>query len=162
MDNEQPKLYRRRYIPNECVCLKDDHIIYFDKNIILTQWTTLKPRSDFDHGCSCFYIHEGFKISKFYDKSGHFLYHYCDVVESIYNEKENSYVFNDLLADVIIYENGFVEVLDIGEIAIATAEHMITQEQMMNALKTLDKLLNLIYSGKLAELTEPMNMLQRV
>jgi hypothetical protein len=161
MENQLPKLYRKRYIPNECVCLKDDEIIYFDEKIILTKWKTLKPRPDFDHGCSCFYLNEGIKISRFFDKIGQFLYYYCDIIETHYNAQENSYVFNDLLADVIIYETGFVEVLDIGEIALAVEEKIITQAQAMQALKTLDKLLNIIYNNQLIEWTKTLRELAR-
>lgn len=156
MDYNNLKLYRRRYIPNEKVRLKDDVIIYADERIITTKWKTLKPRSDFDHGCSCFYIHDGFKISRFYDKNNKLLFHYCDIIEYQYDREENAYIFNDLLADVIIYEDGFVKVVDIGEIGEAVAQNIITLQQMHYALKTLDSLLNIIYDGKFDRLTEPL------
>jgi hypothetical protein len=162
MDEKAPKLYRRRYMPDECVFLKDDEILYIDEKIILTQWKTLKPRPDFDHGCSCYYLDEGFKISRFFDKNDQFLYYYCDVIETHYRAEDNSYIFNDLLADVVIYDNGFVEVLDIGEIADAVENNIITPAQMIRALKILDKLLNIIYTGKLTTLAEPLHALQRV
>lgn len=43
-------LYRRRYMPDETVELKDDLILYRDDNILVTKWNILKPRKDIDHG----------------------------------------------------------------------------------------------------------------
>ena len=48
-----PILYRKRLIPDECVLLKDDVILYRDDQMIVTGWHTLKPRKDLHHGCSC-------------------------------------------------------------------------------------------------------------
>lgn len=44
------KLFRRRFIPEEIVELKDDKILSMDKNnnIIITKWNVLKPRNDID------------------------------------------------------------------------------------------------------------------
>jgi hypothetical protein len=57
-------LYRRRYMPDETVELKDDLILYRDDNILVTKWNILKPRKDIDHGISVYYMKDGFKISK--------------------------------------------------------------------------------------------------
>ena len=152
MDKEKPKLYRRRYIPDECILLKDDVILHQDDKLIITKWKTLKPRKDFDHGCSCFYLDKGIKISRFFDEEGELLFHYCDVIETHYDPEENAYIFNDLLADVIVYDNGFVKVLDVGEIAEAVDEGIITVAQAMNALRILDELLTLIYKGEFMQL----------
>ena len=40
---DYPVLYRKRLIPEECVLLKDDVILYMDDNVIVTKWVTLKP-----------------------------------------------------------------------------------------------------------------------
>ncbi len=153
MINENAKIYRRRFIPNEKILLKDDEVIYIDDSIIVTKWKALRPRRDFDHGCSCYYLNKGIKISKFYTVSGKLLYYYCDIIETLRNEEENAYVFNDLLADVVIYEDGFVKVLDIGEIAHAMDKRLITIQQAKKSLATLDELLNIVYSGRLKQLT---------
>ena len=45
-------LYRRRLIPDECLHLKNDHIIHISKDIIVTKWNTIHPKAEFSHGIS--------------------------------------------------------------------------------------------------------------
>lgn len=142
------KLYRRRYIPNEKVFLEDDVVLSKTENIIVTKWNVLKPRKDFTHGYSCYFIKEGFKVSKFFNNDNICVYIYCDIIETEFFENENSYVFNDLLIDVIIYENNFVKVVDISEVATALEQNIITITQAKDTLIKTDKLLNLIYNNK--------------
>ena len=144
----KPILYRKRIIPEECIPLKDDEILFCDGHRIVTKWVTLHPKEAFDHGTSCYFLDEGFKVSKFYKPDGSLIYWYCDIISYDYREADNSYVFTDLLADVLVYPDGRVEVVDVGEIADAIEEGRITQQEMIPALRSLDKLLNLIYSGK--------------
>ena len=84
MDNI--KLYRRRYIPDETVFLKDDEIIYADNDRIVTKWKALKPRSDFAGGMSVCYLKEGYKVSRMTDISGKAVFYYCDIVETVYDD----------------------------------------------------------------------------
>ena len=53
----------------------------------------------------------------------------------------------NLLADVLIYPDGFVKVVDLDELADAEEAGIITKEQLLKSLRTLDKLLGMIYSG---------------
>lgn len=145
MDNI--KLYRKRYIPNETVFLKDDEIISADSETIITKWDTLKPRKDFAKGISVYYLKEGYKVSEMINSDNKTVYYYCDIIEPIYNEKDNSYIFNDLLADVKVYSNGKIEVVDLDELAEAFKKGLITSSQLCKALKQLDRLLKIIYSN---------------
>ena len=145
MDNI--KLYRKRYIPNETVFLKDDEIISADSETIITKWDTLKPRKDFAKGISVYYLKEGYKVSELINSDNKTVYYYCDIIEPIYNEKDNSYIFNDLLADVKVYSNGKIEVVDLDELAEAFKKGLITSSQLCKALKQLDRLLKIIYSN---------------
>ena len=147
-----PTLYRRRFVPDELVKLEKDKIIYLDKNIIVTKWEVLKSRSDFSHGISWYLLGEGFKISKFFKADGELRYIYCDIVEHFYNQDENSYVFNDLLADVIIQNDGFVKVMDVGELPEALEKGLINISQLTDALSKLDRLLQIIYDGNFEKL----------
>lgn len=145
MDNI--KLYRKRYIPNETVFLKDDQIISADSETIVTKWDTLKPRKDFAKGNSVYYLKEGYKVSEMINSDNKTVYYYCDIIEPIYNEKDNTYIFNDLLADVKVYSNGKIEVVDLDELAEAFKKGLITSSQLCKALKQLDRLLKIIYSN---------------
>ena len=33
-----PKIYRKRYMPNETVLLKDDEILRLDEDVLVTKW----------------------------------------------------------------------------------------------------------------------------
>lgn len=157
-DNDMagPILYRKRLIPEECVLLKDDRFLYRDEKIIVTAWNTLKPRKDIHHGRSCYYLQEGIKVSRFYDSKDSLLYWYCDIVDYDYNEETDTYVITDLLADVIVYPDGFVKVVDIDELATARHSGLLSEDMLEKALLTLNHLLQIIYDGKFHHLQEPL------
>ena len=153
-----PILYRRRLIPEECVLLKDDKLLHRDSRIIVTSWNTLKPRKDIHHGCSCYYLEDGFKVSRFYKEDGSLLYWYCDIVDYDYDEKTDTYVITDLLADVIIYPDGFVKVVDIDELATARDAGLLNDEMLKKSLLTLNHLLQIIYDGGFDDLQRPLEI----
>ena len=150
---EKPVLYRKRLIPEECVQLKDDIILYMDDEKIVTKWNTLKPKKDLHHGYSCYFLKEGYKVSKFYKADGTLLFYYCDIVTYERNEEKNELIVIDLLADVIIYPDGFVKVVDIDEMVECLNDGKIDLELLKTSLTGLDRLLNIIYDDKLDTLT---------
>ena len=143
-----PTLYRRRIIPDECVMLKDDIILYCSRERIVTSWNTLHPKKDLHHGMSCYFLQEGFKVSKFCHEDDSLLYWYCDIVDFNYHPGDNSLIVTDLLADVIIYPDGFVKVVDLDELVAALESRSISLDTLKPSLMRLDKLLNLIYSNQ--------------
>ena len=153
----EPKLYRKRIIPEEIVLLDKDVILYSDESRIVTKWDTIKPKKILHHGCSCYFLEEGFKVSKFYREDGSLIYWYCDIISYTHDEENNTYVFTDLFADVLVYEDGQVQVVDVGEIADALTAGTLTVEQMIPALRSLDKLLGTIYSGHFSEIQMMIN-----
>ncbi|MDE6742400.1 MAG: DUF402 domain-containing protein [Lachnospiraceae bacterium] len=148
-----PILYRKRLIPEECVLLKDDMILFCNEDIIVTKWNALKPKKDLHHGYSCYFLKEGYKVSKFYQEDNSLLYWYCDIVDFEYQKEDNRLIVTDLLADVLIYPDGFVKVVDIDEMVICLNEQKISLEQLKRSLTQLDKLLQIIYTGKFETLT---------
>lgn len=156
-----PIFYRKRLIPSECVLLKHDELIYQDDNVFLTKWRTLKPKPTLAGGVSCYFLNEGWKVSRFIDYEGKLLYWYCDIIDTEYQKESNTYVFVDLLADVLIYPDGRVEVIDLDEVADALDQNLITTEQMKSCMRNLNSLLQLIYSGKLFDL-EPIKRLAAI
>lgn len=151
-----PTLYRKRIIPDECVLLKDDKILYQDDNMIITGWNTLKPRKDMHHGYSCYFLKEGFKVSKFYREDNSLLYWYCDIVDYDFQKDTNTYIVTDLLADIIIYPDDFVKVVDIDELAIALDKKLIDEDTLKRSLLQLNHLLEIIYAGKFNTLQAPI------
>ena len=141
---DRPLLYRKRYIPLEVKSLNDDEILLADDNIIVTKWNTFKPKKDFSNGISCTFINEGYKISKFMKDSGELVYYYCDIIHSDYQREQNIWIFTDLLADVKIYPDGMVEVVDLGELSQAYHNKLISADIVMEALEKLDKLLSVV------------------
>ncbi len=149
-----PTLYRRRIIPDECVLLKDDIILSCDEDYIVTKWNALRPKKDLHHGASCYFLKEGFKVSKFCRQDDSLLYFYCDIVDYNYDAAQNNLIVTDLLADVIIYPDGFVKVVDLDELVTALEARSISLDTLKASLNKLDKLLNIIYSGNFENLTK--------
>ena len=144
---DEIKLYRKRIIPEECILLEDDVILYADPEVIVTKWNTIRPKKTLHHGYSCYFLERGFKVSKFYDHDGNLISWYCDIIKHTHDPAANTYVVTDLLVDVIVYPDGFVRVVDLDELADALRDKLITQEDLQLALRRLDKLLSLIYKG---------------
>ncbi len=145
---ETLKLYRKRILPAECILLKDDVILRADDEVIITKWNTLNPKNDFSHGVSCYFLKEGIKVSKFYRRDNSLLFWYCDIVDYDYRKEENTMIVTDLLADVIVQQDGSYKVVDLDELADASERGLISQELMGTCLRNLDKLLSLIYRDK--------------
>ena len=139
--------------------LKDDTVEFSSDDLLITSWKTLNPKTEFSHGCSCYFYKEGFKISKFYKPDGQLLYYYCDIVEFDYNEKEQALTVTDLLADVIIYPSGIHHVVDLDELADAQEHVLISSAQLNRSLRQLDKLLNIIQKGEFSRLLTQMESL---
>lgn len=164
-------VFRQRIYPKECVCLKDDEILVFDQDAsrLVTKWQAIKPRKDLHHGYSAYIYDEGFKLSKFYNADGQLNYWYIDIIDVTYpacvdtNSCKNlpkeivsptmngCFLCTDLLADVLIYPDGKVEVVDLGELADMYEQGALSNAQLLDAIRRLDHLLQLIYSGKIKE-----------
>lgn len=143
-----PTLYRKRIMPEECIHLKDDIILECKEDIILTKWNSLKPKKDLHHGYSCYFLKQGFKVSQFLREDNSLLYWYCDIVEYFYDSTKNTMTSLDLLADVIVYPNGFVKVMDLDELSITLEQGTLTQDLLKKCLNRLDNLLQIIYKGE--------------
>lgn len=150
---EKPLLYRKRYIPLEIKSLNDDEILLVTDDVIVTKWNTFKPKKEFSKGVSYTFLNEGYKISKFMKDNGETVYYYCDIINSEYQKEKNTWVFTDLLVDVKIYPSGFAEVVDVGEVAEALDSGLINEETVKELLVKLDKLLEIVYSGKWKDMT---------
>jgi predicted RNA-binding protein associated with RNAse of E/G family len=153
----QVRLYRKRFIPDELVYLKDDIILFQTNKLIITKWTTLKPRKDISSGISAFFMEEGYKVSKIYNSTGDVVYWYCDIINTKKDLDQNSIVFEDLLVDVLVYEDGFVKVIDTSELADALDTQLISSATASQALHSLDALLSIIYNGEFHTLQAYIN-----
>ncbi len=156
-----PILYRKRLIPEECILLKDDVILYRDDRIIVTSWHSLKPRKDLHHGYSCYYLDKGIKVSKFYRPDNTLLYWYCDIVDYDYSPDTDTYVVTDLLADVIVYPDGFVKVVDLDELVTALESGLLSEGLLKKSLLRIDALLKIIYGNNFSTLQEPIDSRER-
>ena len=156
-----PVLYRKRIIPNECVLLKDDRILQCDDNTIVTAWEAIHPRSDLSHGYSCYYLKRGYKVSKFLKSDGSLLCWYCDIVTCEMNEEDGTLMVIDLLADVKIFPDGRIRVVDLDELSEAFEKHLIDESLLKKSLLSLNRLLNEIYSDGIEPLAAPIEDLIR-
>ncbi|MBB2184546.1 DUF402 domain-containing protein [Lachnospiraceae bacterium MD1] len=156
-----PMLYRRRFIPNELIPLKDDVIVEMNQELIITKWVTLRPRRDIARGISAIFLKEGFKVSKVLDKNDNLVYWYCDIIQPKIDHIKNTVIIEDLLVDVILYENGTMRIMDLDELSEALERNLITQNEATYALRTLNRLLQIIYRGEFHLLQEPVNQAEK-
>lgn len=147
-----PILYRKRLIPDECIRLDQDLVLFRDDQVIITSWNTIRPKKTLHHGLSCYFLKEGVKVSKFYDQQGRLISWYCDIVSHTYDPVTDTYIFTDLLADVIVYPDGVCRVVDLDELADAFADGLLSSQMLQAALRQLDWLLGLIYHGGFSRL----------
>lgn len=145
-------------MPDECINLKDDKIVHIDENVIITSWETFRPKAEFSHGVSYYVIDEGFKISKFYRKDNTLAYIYCDIISTEHDATTDTYIFTDLLADVIIENDGRVRVVDLEELGDALTSGIISADLLSEALHKLNDLLGCIYDGTFKDY---LNVLER-
>ena len=79
------------------------------------------------------------------------MYWYCDIVDYDFQEDTNSLIVTDLLADVVVYPDGFTKVLDLDELALAAERQLCDSSKL--ALRHVDSLLRIIYEDKFDTLT---------
>ncbi len=144
---KKPKILRRRFIPNETVDISGDELLYRDDELLITRWKAIRPRPDISGGISYAFLKEGYKISRFYDNSGKFMYWYCDIIDVDYKSESDTYTLIDLLLDVKVSASGIVRVLDADELAEAMEKDFITKEQACRALVNLNKILKMAHKG---------------
>lgn len=150
---KRPILYRKRLIPEECILLKDDELLYRDEKKIITRWNTLRPKKDLHHGFSCYFLDKGIKVSKFYKADGSLICWYCDIVAHSYDKATDTYVFTDLLADVLVYPDGRVKVVDLDELSEANETGLLSLDDLHKALHITNALLTEVYAGRFSALT---------
>lgn len=150
----QMKLFRRRFLPDELTELKDDKILSSSEKVLITSWNVLKPRNDIANGISAYFMELGIKVSKIYNADGELVYWYCDIIEPQIDKEKQTYVFHDLLIDVLIYPDGYTKVVDMDEFADMVEQGILSQELSLKTLRRTDYLLQLIYSGRFTELTD--------
>lgn len=149
-------LYRKRFIPNETILLKDDTILYNSDQLLVTHWSTLKKRQDFTHGTSAYFLDKGFKISKIYNEQK-IVYWYCDIIQSQKEESTNSLIITDLLVDILVYEDGTVKIVDLNELSDAFEQNLIEKSTLCKVLHITNSLANEIYAGKFKQYQDIIN-----
>ncbi len=152
-----PQLYRRRFIPEELIHLKDDEILIAEPDLIVTRWKTLHPRHDIARGISAFFLDKGFKISKIYNENDQIVYWYCDIIQSKKDSEKNTVIIEDLLIDVILFEDGSIRIMDLDELADAQEQKLISSSETNYALRTVNTLLKTIYDGRFYTLQDTVN-----
>ncbi|MDQ2086663.1 DUF402 domain-containing protein [Herbivorax sp. ANBcel31] len=145
---KKPKMYRKRYIPDEIVDITGDELVFRNEELLITKWKPIRKRDDISGGISYTFLKEGYKISKFFGPSGEFIYWYCDIIDVKYDSENDAYTFVDLLLDVKILPKGSVQVLDADELSLAIKEDIITKREMCMSLSILDKILKMAYLGE--------------
>ncbi len=156
---ENPVLYRKRFIPDECVELKDDIILKRTDSMIITKWSTLKKRKDISGGYSCYYLDRGYKVSKFLKEDGSLYCWYCDIITYECNKEANSLLVIDLLADVKIFPNGLIKVVDLDELSEAFEKRLIDESLLKKSLLSLNRLLTEIYDSGIEPIAQPIEQL---
>ena len=154
--NTELRMFRKRHIPEECVPLKNDKVLFWDDSRLVTSWNVLKPRSDFASGISLFDFEKHWKITRVAKADGSLYHWYCDIMKMHISEENEtaSYLMEDLLIDIVIEADGSVHVLDLDEAADAFEKGLISGADLTLALNAADALLRIIRSGEFARYQE--------
>ena len=146
---------RIRLIPRESILLTDDVVLLRDDDRIITSWNAFHTRPDLVRGLSVYYLKEHLKLSKVFHED-HDYHWYIDLADYYFTEDGKELVMTDLLADVAITRDGQIRVLDLGELADAHSEGLISDALLKKSLYTLDRLLRELYQDGVARLAEPL------
>ena len=149
-------LFRKRFIPDECVELKDDVILKRTDSLVVTKWNVIRERRDFTRGFSCFYLDRGYRISKFLKEVGSLYCWYFDIVTYEMDEKSDKLLVIDLLADVVIFPDGRMKVVDLDELSEAFEKRLIDETLLKKSLLSLNRLLKEIYTDGIEPLAAPI------
>ena len=150
------QIYRKRLIPAETVLLKDDCILRQESDLIVTSWNAFHPRPDLMRGFSCYYTEDHLKVSRMIHDDGSFHW-YIDIADYTWNDARDTLTMTDLLADVIVDENGCIRVTDLDELADAHTQGLISDDLLKKSLYTLDRLLRELYAHGISRLGKPLN-----
>ena len=142
--NKQTLLYRKRFIPNETILLKDDKILEITEDFVMTKWNCLNPRLDISYGYSAYFLKEGFTLSKVFDHEDNLVYWYCDIITSEYDASANALIVTDLLIDILVYANDSLRILDLNELADCLEQHSIDIRLACLSLRQATHLLSLL------------------
>lgn len=142
-----PKIYRKRFIPDEIVDISGDEILFIDEDVIITRWKPIHDRNDFTGGISFAFLSEGYKIGYFYRDDGEFIYWYVDIIEIDFDENNNAYTFIDLLADVKVFPDGSYQILDLDELEQSLKKGYINNRQYELSQENLKKITDMIETG---------------
>lgn len=153
--NTNLQLFRKRHIPEECVPLKKDTVLFLDDSRMITAWNVIKPRSDFASGVSLFDFEKHWKITRVAKADGNLYHWYCDIMRVQFSEDEETKsticLMEDLLIDIVIEPDGSVHVLDLDEAAEAFERGFISGTDLTLALNAADTLLRIIRNGEFTE-----------
>ena len=153
--NTNLQLFRKRHIPEECVPLKKDTVLFLDDSRMITAWNVIKPRSDFASGVSLFDFEKHWKITRVAKADGSLYHWYCDIMRVQFSENKEtdttSCLMEDLLIDIVIEPDGSVHVLDLDEAAEAFERGLINGSDLTLALNAADTLLRIIRNGEFKE-----------
>ena len=153
--NTELRLFRKRYIPEECVPLKKDTVLFLDDSRLVTSWNVLKPRSDFASGVSLFDFEKHWKITRVAKTDGSLYHWYCDIMRVHFSEDKETNtttcLMEDLLIDIVIEPDGSVHVLDLDEAAEAFERGLISGADLTLALNAADTLLRIIRNEEFKE-----------
>ena len=84
------------------------------------------------------------------------MYWYCDIVDYTKGPEENSIIVRDLLADVVIYPDGKIRILDLDELAEAFEKKLIDEKLLKKSLVSLGNLMDAIYENSISALEAPI------
>ena len=149
------QLFRKRHIPEECIPLTKDRVLYLDDTRMVTGWNAIKPRGDFASGISLFDFEKNWKITRVAKADGSLYHWYCDILRMHISKDTEAdtatYLMEDLLIDIVIEPDASVHVLDLDEAAEAFEKGLITGADLTLALNAADALLRVIRNGEFTE-----------
>lgn len=145
---EYSKRYKMKLTSNKLEDISDDKVLFQNDEIMVTDFSPKSSSMGTSRVLSFCLFKNNWQISANFDQEGHFRYWYCDIVDYSVNRENNSLTITDLAADVAVFPDNYVSVMDLDELGELIDTESISKEMSVKALKSAQALLKLVYDGQ--------------
>ncbi len=141
------KIFKQKFIPEKIYDISDDEVIFFNNEFMITSWEATNSEMGVKKALSLTSFSNGYQISKKFNKENEFMYWYCDIVKAWHDREKNEIWIQDLIADVILFPDKALQVIDLPELVEARKNGLITEVLFQECHKSILSLVSSVIHG---------------